>query len=137
MLTKYDKAYLKMAQVMAETSTATRLKVGCIIVKDNQILSDACNGTYPKCPTNTCEDAEGLTTKDVLHAEEQGILKAARNGRALNGSTFFITHSPCIPCAVKIIAVGACKVVYSTQYRCSEGLNKLLEAGVDVVYQPT
>ena len=130
-----DKYYIKVAQLCAKNSYAIKLQVGAIIVKDNQIISDGFNGT-PCGFENKCEvrsmDGNLHTLPYVLHAESNAILKCAKYGRPTNGSTLYITHSPCIECAKLIIQAGIIRVVYLEDYRKAEGLELLKKAGINV-----
>uniref|UniRef100_A0AAU8MJJ7 Deoxycytidylate deaminase n=1 Tax=Geladintestivirus 6 TaxID=3233138 RepID=A0AAU8MJJ7_9CAUD len=130
-----DKYYIKVAQLCAKNSYAVKLQVGAIIVKDEQIMSDGFNGT-PCGFENKCEvqSTDGClhTLSYVLHAESNAILKCAKYGRPTNGSTLYITHSPCIECAKLIIQAGIIKVVYLEDYRKTEGLELLKKAGINV-----
>ena len=130
-----DKYYIKVAQLCAKNSYAVNLQVGAIIVKDGQIMSDGFNGT-PCGFENKCElqDIDGNlhTLSYVLHAESNAILKCAKYGRPTNGSTLYITHSPCIECAKLIIQSGIIRVVYLEDYRKVEGLELLKKAGINV-----
>ena len=130
-----DKYYIKVAQLCAKNSYAVKLQVGAIIVKDGQIMSDGFNGT-PCGFENKCEvkDIDGTlyTLSYVLHAESNAILKCAKYGRPTNGSTLYITHSPCIECAKLIIQAGIIRVVYLEDYRKVEGLELLKKAGINV-----
>jgi len=73
---KYDIAYLKMAHEWAKLSHCKRKQVGALIVKDRMIISDGFNGT-PSGFDNFCEDENGVTKWEVLHAEANAILKVA------------------------------------------------------------
>ena len=130
-----DKYYIKVAQLCANNSYALKLKVGAVIVKDDQIISDGFNGT-PCGFENRCEtkniNGELQTLPYVLHAESNAILKCAKYGRSTNGATLYITHSPCIECAKLIIQAGIVRVVYLEDYRKSEGLELLKKAGINV-----
>lgn len=130
-----DKYYIKVAQLCAKNSYAVNLQVGAIIVKDGQIMSDGFNGT-PCGFENKCEvkgiDGTLYTLSYVLHAESNAILKCAKYGRPTNGSTLYITHSPCIECAKLIIQAGIIRVVYLENYRKAEGLELLKKAGINV-----
>ena len=132
---RLDKYYIKVAQVCAKNSYAIKLKVGAIIVKDNQIISDGFNGT-PSGFANKCEIfnvyGDLCTLPYVLHAESNAILKCAKYGRPTNGSTLYITHSPCIECAKLIIQAGIIRVVYLEDYKKSEGLELLKRVGIKV-----
>uniref|UniRef100_A0AAU8MJC1 Deoxycytidylate deaminase n=1 Tax=Geladintestivirus 5 TaxID=3233137 RepID=A0AAU8MJC1_9CAUD len=130
-----DKYYIKVAQLCAKNSYAIKLQVGAIIAKDGQIISDGFNGT-PCGFENKCEvqsmDGSLHTLSYVLHAESNAILKCAKYGRSTNGSTLYITHSPCIECAKLIIQAGIIRVVYLENYRKTEGLELLKKAGINV-----
>ena len=130
-----DKYYIKVAQLCAKNSYAIKLQVGAIIVKDGQIMSDGFNGT-PCGFENKCEvksmDGSLHTFSYVLHAESNAILKCAKYGRPTNGSTLYITHSPCIECAKLIIQAGIIRVVYLEDYRKAEGLELLKKVGINV-----
>ena len=130
-----DKYYIKVAQLCANNSYALKLKVGAVIVKDDQIISDGFNGT-PCGFENRCEtkniNGELQTLPYVLHAESNAILKCAKYGRPTNGSTLYITHSPCIECAKLIIQAGIIRVVYLEDYKKSEGLELLKRVGIKV-----
>ena len=130
-----DKYYIKVAQLCADNSYAINLKVGAIIVKDGQIMSDGFNGT-PCGFENKCEvksmDGSLHTLSYVLHAESNAILKCAKYGRATNGSTLYITHSPCIECAKLIIQAGIIRVVYLEEYKTLDGVELLKRIGIKV-----
>lgn len=130
-----DKYYIKAAQLCSKNSYAVKLQVGAIIVKDGQIMSDGFNGT-PCGFENKCEvksiDGSLHTLAYVLHAESNAILKCAKYGRPTNGSTLYITHSPCIECAKLIIQAGIIRVVYLEDYKNLYGIDLLKEAGIKV-----
>lgn len=128
-----DKRYLRMASIWAENSYCTRRKVGALIVKDKMIISDGYNGT-PSGFENVCELEDGTTKPYVLHAEANAITKIARSGNNSEGSTLYVTTSPCIECAKLIIQSGIIRVVYSEKYRLEDGIDLLRRAGVEVEY---
>jgi|TARA_B100001964_G_C13890713_1_gene447092 dCMP deaminase len=138
-----DKTYLEMAKVWSRLSKAERKKVGCIIVKDGQIISDGYNGT-PAGYDNTCEiinegflpQAENkLETKpEVLHAESNALMKLARSTNSSDGSTVYLTMSPCFDCSKLMIQAGIEKLVYSEKYRSQDGIKFLQENGIKTVY---
>jgi dCMP deaminase len=129
-----DITYLKMADEWAQLSKAVRRKVGCLIVRDGQIISDGYNGT-PASFDNTCEfvnekfldRAENkLQTKpEVLHAESNALMKLAKSTNSSKDSTIYLTMSPCFSCAKLIIQAGVLRVVYSDTYRNTEGIDFL------------
>ena len=127
-----DRRYIRMAQIWAENSYCKRRQVGAIIVKDKMIISDGYNGT-PSGFENICEDDNGLTKPYVLHAEANAITKIARSGNNSDGATLYVTSSPCIECAKLIIQAGIKRVVYSEEYRLTDGIDLLRRAGIEVI----
>ena len=127
-----------MASRWASLSRARRKKVGCLIVKDEAIISDGYNGT-PKGFDNNCEYEDSvfaynhLTTKpEVLHAESNAITKLAKSTQSSSGATMYITISPCLDCSKLIIQAGIERVVYADFYRNDEGIRLLRRANITV-----
>ena len=129
-----DYRYLRMARIWAENSYCKRRQVGALVVKDKMIISDGYNGT-PSGFENICEDESGVTKPYVLHAEANAITKLARSGNNSEGSTLYVTASPCIECAKLIIQAGIRRVVYAEKYRLTDGIDLLTRAGVEVEYK--
>lgn len=130
---RYDLAYLKMASSWAELSHCVRKKVGAIIVKDDAIISDGYNGT-PAGFNNSCENDLGDTHWYVLHAEANAILKVAKSANDARGATLYLTLSPCKDCSKLVLQAGIKRVVYLNEYKDTEGVTFLREAGIDVVH---
>lgn len=128
-----DSRYLRMAKIWAENSYCIRRQVGCLVVKDKMIISDGYNGT-PSGFENICEDNDNTTKPYVLHAEANAITKLARSGNSSDGSTLYVTASPCMECAKLIIQCGIKRVVYSEKYRIEDGIVLLKRAGIEVVF---
>ena len=128
---------------LANASTCDRAKVGCIILKDNRIVSTGYNGSLPgheHCSSKKKETFEknpggGLSYKVMVddnhllveghcirtvHAEQNAICNAAKNGVSLEGCTLMVTHSPCPVCTKLIIMAGIKKVYYLKPYRLDE-----------------
>lgn len=120
-----------MARIWSENSYCKRRQVGALIVKDKSIISDGYNGT-PSGFENLCEDENEQTKPYVLHAEANAITKVAKSSNSSDGSTLYVTASPCIECAKLIIQSGIKRVVYSENYRYSDGIELLQKAGVEV-----
>lgn len=127
---KFDKRYLEMAAVWAKNSYCKRRQVGALLVKDRMIISDGYNGT-PSGFENVCEDENGITKPYVLHAEANAISKVAKSGNSSNGATLYVTASPCVECAKLIIQAGITRVVYSDEYRLTDGIDLLRRAGIE------
>lgn len=130
-----DMRYLRMAQIWSENSYCSRRKVGALVVKDKMIISDGYNGT-PSGFENICEDENNVTKPYVLHAEANAITKIARSGNNSEGSTLYVTDSPCIECSKLIIQAGIKRVVYAREYRLTDGVDLLKRAGIEVEYKP-
>lgn len=128
-----DARYLRMARIWAENSYCERRKVGALVVKDKTIISDGYNGT-PSGFENKCEDSNNVTHPYVLHAEANAITKLARSSNNSEGSTLYVTASPCIECSKLIIQSGIKRVVYAEKYRLTDGVDLLKRAGVVVEY---
>jgi len=156
---KYDNIMIKTAKLWAEESYCERAKVGAVISLGGRIISNGYNGTAPgakncceeealrcedcgtrsnNCSELTCSKCGGKfikdtkTKKDVVHAEANAILFAARNGIKIEGSTIYVTLAPCIDCAKMIKHSGIKRVVYDSDYRKSEGIDFLKENKVEV-----
>ena len=128
---KYVDAHIKVAEIYASLSTAKRLQVGAIVVKDNRVISIGYNG-MPSGWDNNCEDVNYKTRPEVLHAETNAIAKLARSNENGLNATMFITHAPCLNCAKLIYQSGISNVYYRNAYRESTGVEFLLKSGVEV-----
>lgn len=128
---KYIDTHMKAAEVYAELSTAKRLQVGCVIVKNNTIIGIGYNG-MPSGWTNECEDENFKTKPEVLHAETNALAKVARSTNSSEDATLFVTHAPCLDCAKLIYQSGINSVYYRNTYRTDDGTNFLKKAGVYV-----
>jgi len=147
---KWQAAYMDVAHRFAQLSTATRLKVGAIAVKDDRIISIGYNGT-PSGWDNECEDwvpNEGvtfevnpddraiygrmITKEEVIHAEANCIAKLARSTESGEGATMYITHAPCLGCAKQIYGAGVTDVYYRDEYQSLRGIEFLVQCGVGV-----
>jgi len=133
-------AYMKTAETFAECSTAKRLHVGAIVVKDDRIISIGYNG-MPAGWDNNCEYeyvnpqtkvSELVTRKEVLHAETNAIAKLAKSNESGLGATMFITHAPCLDCAKLVYQSGINTVYYRNSYRDEIGIRFLEKAGVKI-----
>ena len=136
---KFINAYMDVAERFAELSSARRLHVGAIVVKDDRIISIGYNG-MPAGWDNNCEDtvwpSDGertLKTKpEVLHAETNAIAKLAKSTESGEGATMFITHAPCLDCAKLIYQSGISSVLYRDTYRDTSGITFLEKSKITV-----
>ncbi len=130
---RYDSAYMRMAKEWAKLSHCKRKQVGAIIVKEKMIISDGYNGT-PTGFDNTCEDKGGVTKWHVLHAEANAILKVAGSTQSCEGSTLYLTLSPCKECSKLIHQAGIKRVVYLKAYSDISGLEFLEQANIELIH---
>ena len=129
---KTDPVYLLMAETWATNSYCRRMKVGSLIVKNKSIISDGYNGSPTGFP-NECEDEDFVTLNYVLHAEANAITKLAKSTQSSEGSTMYVTVSPCFECSKLIIQSGIKRIVFGKVYRKPEPLSFLLQAGIEIV----
>jgi len=129
----FDTTFLKVAEVIAERSKSTRLKVGAVLVKDKRIISTGYNGLVSGVEPDVLEDENGVTKKEVIHAELNCIISCARNGISCEGATLYLTHSPCEACAALIAQSGIKKVIFKEYYRDLSGIDKLKFYGVKII----
>lgn len=157
---KYVKAHMKAAEVYAELSSAVRLHVGCVIVKDNTIIGIGYNG-MPSGWDNNCEELEYVlksecqqsdkfmlhngfretahgwsklrSKQEVLHAETNAIAKVSRSTNSSDGASLFVTHAPCLECAKIIHQAGIKEVYYKNDYRSQAGIDFLKKCEIEVI----
>lgn len=137
---KWIDAFMDTAERFAQLSSAKRLQVGAVVVKDQRIISIGYNGT-PAGWTNECEYefvdpqtkvSSNVTKDEVIHAEANAIAKLARDGESGLGTDLFCTHAPCIQCAKIVYGAGVKKVYYRHTYRDTKGLDFLEKCGVEI-----
>lgn len=153
--------YMQMAYQTAKLSYAQRRRVGCIIVKDEQIVSYGYNGTphgfdnqceeddiryYENpdfaieleeehgytCENGCCTKKDAITKREVLHAESNAITKLAKSTMTSDGADLYTTTAPCFDCAKLIIQAGIKRVYYSEDYRDMSGVELLNKANIEV-----
>jgi dCMP deaminase len=129
---KHALAHMKAAEAYAECSTAKRLQVGCIIVKDDRVISIGYNGTPSGWSSNVCEDHNFDTKDEVIHAEENAIAKLAGCHESGKGAIVFCTHAPCLSCAKLLHQVGIAEIYYRFRYRSDRGLLLFQEMGIPI-----
>lgn len=122
---------LAIAKQFAALSHSKRLQVGATLVTANGVILAGVNG-LPKPLGNVLETSEGITKQEVIHAEENALLKAAREGVSTLGSVLYVTHSPCRHCASMLISAGISKVVVGEIYRDKSGIDLLNQANIPV-----
>jgi len=139
MKNKFKVAHMKAAEVYSQLSSARRLQVGCVIVKNNTIIGIGYNG-MPSGWDNDCEFADYYDDGDfvirskpeVLHAETNAIAKVAKSTNSTEDADLFVTHAPCLDCAKLIHQSGIKRVFYRDTYRSDEGLKFLKQCNIEV-----
>ena len=139
---------MKAAEVYSQLSSAKRLQVGCVVVKDNTIIGIGYNG-MPSGWTNDCEEVVNVdpsdprydynnftnelkTKPEVLHAETNAIAKIARSTNSSEDAALFVTHAPCLDCAKIIHQAGINSVYYRNTYRSTDGIDFLEKCNINV-----
>ncbi|MDA0315430.1 MAG: dCMP deaminase family protein [Bacteroidetes bacterium] len=141
----FDDIYMELAVNLAKRSHCIKKHVGAVLTKDTRIISIGYNG--PPAGTHNCDvefptegcvrDSKGSCSL-ALHAEQNAILYAVKNNTSVEGSTLYVTLSPCLACARIIFSMGISKVVYLFSYAeykgigSDEGVDFLLKFGVKV-----
>lgn len=157
---KIELVYMQTAYQFAKLSYAKRRKVGCVIVKNQQLISFGYNG-MPYGFDNQCEDShtlhyedpestldliekgyecsdgcctkeDAVTRREVLHAESNAIMKVAKSTMSCEGAELYTTTCPCFDCAKLIIQAGISKVYYTEDYRDMSGVELLKKANIKV-----
>jgi dCMP deaminase len=142
----FDDIYMELAENLAKRSHCVKAQVGAVLTKETRIVSLGYNG--PPAGTHNCDevwpqdgcprDSKGSCSL-ALHAEQNAILYASKNNVSIEGSTLYITLSPCISCARVIFTTGIRKVYYLHSYadfkglKSDEGVDFLQKFGVEVV----
>jgi dCMP deaminase len=139
MNTRMTSFYMTVAKECARLSRARRLQVGCVVVKNNNIISFSWNG-MPTGWDNNCETEEWYdgdfvlkTRPEVLHAESNAISKLARSTESAEGAELYVTHSPCIECAKLIYQAGISRVYFGSQYRNDHGVLFLKQSNIEII----
>jgi dCMP deaminase len=133
---KYHEMYMDVAARVALMSHAVRKKVGAIMVKDGNILGFGWNG-MPAGMDNACEhinsDGDLVTNAETSHAEENLLGKIAKSTTSSEGTTIYLTLSPCLPCAKLMATSGVRVVVYRDIYKDTTGLSFLRALDIDII----
>tara|TARA_B110000008_G_C16803437_1_gene497695 strand:+ start:364 stop:774 length:411 start_codon:yes stop_codon:yes gene_type:complete len=125
----WDEYFAKIVKVTAERSSCDRLHVGCLLVKDNRIVSQGYNGFLPGCPhTSVVRNNHEQAT---VHAEQNALCDCAKRGVSCAESTAYVTHYPCIICARLLLAAGIKEIKYLEDYKNDE-LVKVFANQLDV-----
>lgn len=130
----WDNYFLSLAAMAATRATCDRAHVGCVLVRDKQVLTTGYNGA-----ARSLEDCDLVGhlmidghCRRTLHAEQNAIIQAALHGVSTAGATAYITHSPCLTCVLMLINAGIKRVVYSGAYQDVNSMNFLKAAGISL-----
>jgi len=137
-MNRYDETMLATAKLFGELSYCEKKKVGAVIAKEGRILATGYNGTVSgfdnQCETYDFLEDKLVTSQYVIHAEQNALMFCAKNGIPTDGTTIYITLSPCSTCAKLIVQAGIKRVVFLEYWKDLGGLDFLRLAGVDLVY---
>ncbi|GAF98763.1 unnamed protein product [marine sediment metagenome] len=111
----WDEYFKKIVLATRDRSPCKRLQVGCLLVKDNRIISQGYNGFLPGCPhTSIVRDNHEQAS---LHAEQNAVTDCAKRGVCCQDATAYITHYPCIICCRLLLAAGIKEIKYLENYK--------------------
>lgn len=122
----WDEYFMSTALLISTRSSCERLKVGCILVKDNRIISSGYNGFLPGAPHNSIVVNEH--EQATVHAEQNTITDCAKRGVETKDSIAYITHYPCIHCAKILVASGVKKIYYLNDYKNDINVKQILNS---------
>ena len=127
----WEEYFMSLAFLASCRSPCERLHVGCVIVKNNRVISTGYNGFISGAPHESIiRDGHEQAT---IHAEQNAIADAAKRGVSIDESTMYITHYPCINCCKMICSSGIKKVIYNNDYRNDNNVETLLKhANIDI-----
>lgn len=136
----FDDIFMELAVNLAKRSHCIKRHVGAVVVKDTRIISIGYNG--PPAGTHNCDvvwpeegcarDSKGGCSL-AIHAEQNALLYAVKNNASVEGSTIYVTLSPCLACARIIYTMGVQKVIYLNSYAEHKGIPS--DEGVDFLRQ--
>lgn len=114
----WDEYFSKIVKITAERSPCKRLQVGCVLVRDNRIISQGYNGFLPECPHNSIirDNHEQAT----VHAEQNAIADCAKRGVSCLNAKAYITHYPCLNCCKILLSSGINEIYYLEDYKNDE-----------------
>ena len=114
--------FKKLADLTSERSNCNRLKVGCILVNNNRIVSQGYNGFLPGCPHESY--IRDNHEQGTIHAEQNAIIDCAKRGVSCDNCEAYITHYPCLNCAKILLSGGIKKIYYINDYKNDDLVSK-------------
>lgn len=130
----WDEYFLKVAMLVSERATCPRMHVGCVLVKDKQILATGYNGSIPG--DEHCDDAGCLVVDNhcvrTIHAEINALIQCAVHGVSTKDATAYVTNMPCTNCSKALIAAGIKEIVIFSNYHDTLATDFFKKAGVEI-----
>ena len=124
----WDEYFISTALLISSRSSCDRLKVGCVIVKDNRIVSAGYNGFLPGEPHKSI--VRDNHEQAIVHAEQNAISDCSSRGVSVKGATAYITHYPCLNCAKILAASGIKDIKYESDYKNDELVPKIVKVNI-------
>ena len=122
----WDDYFISIARVVASRSNCLRRPVGAIIVADKRIVSTGYNGTpfgVQNCDEGGCARCASDLPRQAgydwclcVHAEQNAIALAARQGTATDGARLYVTLRPCFGCLKEAVQAGIREIVYDQPF---------------------
>lgn len=117
--------FKQIVLVTATRSPCERLQVGCLLVKDNRIISQGYNGFLPGCPHDSI--VVNNHEQSTVHAEQNAITDCAKRGVSCDQADAYITHYPCLNCMKMLCASGIKKIYFINDYKNNELVQYFLQ----------
>ena len=114
----WDNYFKEIVLVTKSRSACERLQVGCLLVRDNRIISQGYNGFLPGCPHESI--VRNNHEQATIHAEQNALADCAKRGVSCLDSTTYVTHYPCIICCRLLLASGIKEIKYINDYKNDE-----------------
>lgn len=134
----WDNYFLKLAMLVSERATCPRMHVGCVLVRDKQILATGYNGSIPG--TDHCEDSGCMIVDNhcvrTIHAEMNAILQCSSHGVNTSGASAYVTNMPCTNCAKALISAGIKEIVVFSEYHDTLAEEFCRQGGVEIIRLP-
>ncbi len=129
----WEEYFKNIVNITATRSPCERLHVGCLLVKDNRIISQGYNGFLPGVKHESI--VENNHEQATVHAEQNAVADCARRGVSCDGCTAFITHYPCINCFKIMASSGIKEIKYINDYNNDKNVSKLSELSNIIIYE--
>ncbi len=126
----WDDYFMKAATLASIRSPCERLKVGCVLVKNNRLISMGYNGFL--AGTDHRSIIRWGHEQATIHAEINAITDAAKRGVSIDDAVAYITHYPCINCFKALASSGVKKIYYQVDYK-NDPILEELDYGIPLV----